>query len=132
MGAHQTLGKYMKITHSVRIHKGTIAALLVFIPYIVATAKLTFFNKGCMDGFGHFILGSALIVFIGGPLTVLASIISLVEFRSFLPILTTKTKWFYLFGHALALLAMLLAIWVALEMAYQKDPYDFRSELTNE
>jgi hypothetical protein len=57
-----SLGKFMRITRSVRIHKGTIAALLVFVPFVIATAKLTFFHKGCMDGFGHLIIGSAVIV----------------------------------------------------------------------
>ena len=52
----------MRITRSVLIHKGTIAALLVFVPFVIATAKLTFFHKGCMDGFGHLIIGSAVIV----------------------------------------------------------------------
>lgn len=118
-----TLGKYMKITHIVRIHKGTIAALLVFIPYIVATAKLTFFNKGCMDGFEHFIFGSALILFMGGPLTVMATIILLLEFRRFSPTLSIKAKSFYLIGHVLAVFAMPLAVWVALEIAHHKNPY---------
>jgi hypothetical protein len=121
----------MRISHPLRIHKGTIAALLVFVPFIVATAKLTYFNKGCMDGFGHFIFGSAVIVFIGGPLTVLASIRLLIEFRSFFPTLTTKDKSFYLFGHTLAISAMPLAVWVALEISHQKVPFDFRSELYN-
>ena len=108
----------MKLIRSLRIHKGTIAALLVFVPFLVAAVKNTFFYKGCMDGFLHAVIGSAVIVYIGGPLTVLASVILLIEFRSFFPTLTRTAKIFYLVGHALTILALPLAVWVALETSH--------------
>lgn len=122
----------MKITRSLRIHKGTIAALFVFVPFLIAATKLTFFNKGCMDGFGHAVIGSGVIVLIGGPLTVYVSVLLRKELRSFFPTLTTIAKAFYLFGHTLALIAIPLAIWVALEISHGNFAvFDFRSKLPN-
>jgi len=108
----------MKLTRSLRIHKGTIAALLVFVPFIVAAVKNTFFYEGCMDGFGHAVIGSAVIVFIGGPLTVLSSLMLLVELRSFFPTLTRTAKTLYLGGHALAVLAFPVVVYVAAETSH--------------
>ncbi|MFM7180858.1 MAG: hypothetical protein ACKO2G_05270 [Verrucomicrobiales bacterium] len=122
----------MKLAPAVRIHKGTVAALFVFLPYLVVAAKLTFFNKGCMDGFGHLIIGSTVIILLGGPLTVLAAILSMVELRSFFPTLTAKDKAFYLCSHAMALLAMVLAIWVAFGLSHEGDPFDFRELLAKD
>ena len=105
----------MKSIRAIRIYKGYISSLLVFIPFIVATAKLTFFYHGCMDGFGHAIFASFIIVFAGGPLSALCVLAALVEAWRFIPKLDESERIHYAIGHFLALCAIPLAVWITTE-----------------
>ena len=70
-----------------------------------------------MDGFGHAIFGSLIIVFAGGPLSALCIFVALVEAWRFIPTLNESEIFHYSLGHFLALCAIPLAVWITIETA---------------
>ena len=96
-----------------QIHKGWVAALLALIPYVVATVKFTFYYSGCMDGFAIHLITTAMILFIGGPLSLLACLAVVFEVKTLLPSLSRVEGRIYWIGHVLAALSVVVAVKLA-------------------
>lgn len=116
-----------KMLRKLRTHKGWLAALLVLLPYAVGTVKFTFYYNGCMDGFGIFWVSVLMIVFIGGPLSLAACLTIVLDRRALHAEMSIAERRIFWIGHALAALAVVIAVWVALAVSAGKIPFQLHS-----
>ena len=109
-----------------RIYKGLISSLFVFVPYLVTVIKFAFFYHGCMDGFGIYLVSFGVILFIGAPLCLISCLVSAWEHGAFATCLNKRELIYHRVGNTLAVLALLLVLWMLLAQSQGGTPFLFR------
>ena len=107
------------MSHNLRLYKGLLSAALVLIPYFIAKIKFTFFYSGCMDGFGIYLMSTVVIVFLGGPLSLLSSFLWIIDRGKFAITLNKSESRIYFLSNILAVIGVLLTSWLV--FAYYHD-----------